>query len=41
VRNGYLYLAKNKRFRIMDGTQSVETIHKNILREIELLEKGK
>lgn len=41
VRNGYLYLAKDKRFRIMDGTQPIETIHKNILREIELLEKGK
>jgi dTMP kinase len=39
VRNGYLYLAKDKRFRKIDGMQSVESIHKEILKEIELLEK--
>jgi len=39
VRNGYLYLSKDKRFRKLDGTQSVQEIHKQIIREIELLEK--
>lgn len=39
VRNGYLFLSKDKRFRKIDGMQSVESIHKEILKEIELLEK--
>lgn len=39
VRNGYLTLAKNeKRFRVIDGTQSIETIHKLIIHYIEELE---
>lgn len=39
VRNGYLTLAKKeKRFRIVDGTQSIETIHKLIINYIEELE---
>jgi dTMP kinase len=40
VRNGYLTIAKNeKRFRIIDGTKSIEEINKNIIEEIALLEK--
>lgn len=40
VRNGYLTLAKNeKRFRIIDGTKSIEEIHKLIINYIEELEK--
>ncbi|MFZ0454648.1 MAG: dTMP kinase [Ignavibacteriaceae bacterium] len=39
VRNGYLEISKTeKRFRIMDGRKSIEEIHKNIIREIILLE---
>lgn len=39
VRNGYLTLAKKeKRFRVVDGTQSIETIHKLIINYIEELE---
>lgn len=39
VRNGYLALAKKeKRFRVIDGTQSIETIHKLIINYIEELE---
>ncbi|MCL6494150.1 MAG: dTMP kinase [Ignavibacterium sp.] len=39
VRNGYLTLAKNeKRFRVIDGTQSIENIHKLIINYIEELE---
>lgn len=39
VRNGYLTLAKNeKRFRVIDGTQSIEGIHKLIVNYIEELE---
>ncbi len=39
VRNGYLELAKNEnRFRILDGTESIEDIHKKIIYEIKLLE---
>ncbi|MGQ9644079.1 MAG: dTMP kinase [Ignavibacterium sp.] len=39
VRNGYLTLAKNeKRFRVIDGTQSIETIHHLIINYIEELE---
>jgi dTMP kinase len=39
VRNGYLYLSKDKRFRKLDGTQSIQEIHQQIVNEIELLEK--
>lgn len=39
VRNGYLYLSKDKRFRKIDGTQPIETIHKQITTEINKLEK--
>ena len=39
VRNGYLFLSKDKRFRRMDGTLSVQEIHQKIIKEIELLEK--
>lgn len=39
VRNGYLYLSKDKRFRKLDGTQSIQEIHQQIINEIELLEK--
>jgi dTMP kinase len=40
VRNGYLTIAKNeKRFRVIDGTRSIEEINKNIIKEINLLEK--
>jgi dTMP kinase len=40
VRNGYLTIAKNeKRFRVIDGTKSIENINKNIIEEINLLEK--
>ncbi len=39
VRNGYLELAKNeKRFRVLDGTATIEDIHKKIIYEIKLLE---
>ncbi|MEP0860096.1 MAG: dTMP kinase [Ignavibacterium sp.] len=41
VRNGYLTLAKNeKRFRIIDGTKSIEEIHKIIINYIEELERS-
>jgi dTMP kinase len=39
VRNGYLYLSKDKRFRKIDGMQPIQEMHKQIIREIELLEK--
>lgn len=39
VRNGYLYLSKDKRFRKIDGTQSIQVIHYQIIKEIDLLEK--
>ncbi|MEJ2616103.1 MAG: dTMP kinase [Ignavibacteriaceae bacterium] len=39
VRNGYLEISKKgKRFRIMDGSKSIEEIHNNIIREIILFE---
>ena len=41
VRNGYLYLSKDKRFRKLDGTLPVQVIHQYIVNEIELLEKRK
>lgn len=40
VRNGYLYIAnQEKRFRIIDGKEKIEDIHKKIVNEIALLEK--
>ncbi len=39
VRNGYLFLSKDKRFRRIAGTQSIHKIHQQIINEIELLEK--
>ena len=40
VRNGYLELAKNEsRFRILNGTDSVEKIQKKIINEIEKIEQ--
>lgn len=39
VRNGYLTLAeKDKRFKVIDGTQSIETIHRIIINFIEEFE---
>jgi len=38
VRNGYLFLSQDKRFRRIDGMQSILEIHKQIVNEIELLE---
>ncbi len=41
VRNGYSLLSeKEKRFRLIDGTKSIEAIHKLIIDEIVKLEKG-
>lgn len=41
VRKGYYFLTeKEKRFRLIDGTKSVEDIHKKIIDEIMKLEKG-
>ena len=41
VREGYLYLAKKeKRFRMIDGTASIENIHSKIIKEIELKERN-
>lgn len=40
VRNGYLTISKKeKRFRVIDGTQSIKTIHKLIINYIEELER--
>ncbi len=40
VRNGYLELAKNEnRFRILNGTDSVENIQEKIINEIEKIEQ--
>ena len=40
VREGYLFLAKKeKRFRIINGIDKIEVIHKSIVKEIALLEK--
>ena len=40
VRNGYLSIANNeKRFRIIDGTKTIEEINKKIIEEINLIEK--
>jgi len=42
VREGYLYLSKQeKRFRVVDGTQSIENINKQIIDEIKSLEGNK
>lgn len=42
VREGYLYLSeKEKRFKRIDGSDTIENIHKNIISEIELYEKSK
>ena len=41
VRNGYLFLSKDKRFRKIDGMRSIQEIHQEIIKEIELLEKRK
>jgi dTMP kinase len=40
VRKGYLNLAEsNKRFKVIDGTKSIEKIHKKIISEITLSDK--
>lgn len=40
VRNGYFELAKNeKRFRILNGTDSIDKIHENIINEIDKIEQ--
>lgn len=42
VREGYLYLSKQeKRFRVIDGTQSIENINKQIIDEIKSFEGNK
>ena len=41
VRNGYLYLSKDKRFRKVDGTLPIQEVHQKIINEIELFEKRK
>lgn len=42
VREGYLYLSKQeKRFRVIDGSQSIENINKQIIDEIKSLEGNK
>jgi dTMP kinase len=39
VREGYLYLAKKeKRFRVIDGTQNIKQIHEQIINEIKSIE---
>jgi len=39
VRKGYLYLAeKEKRFRVIDGTQNIKQINEQIINEIKSLE---
>lgn len=41
VRSGYLTLAKNeKRFRVIDGTKTIEEIHKIIINYVEELEQS-
>jgi dTMP kinase len=40
VRAGYIFIAdQNERMKVIDGKKSIETIHKDILEEISLLEK--
>jgi dTMP kinase len=42
VKNGYLQIAKSeKRFRVLDGTQSIETVSNQIINEITKYEEGK
>ncbi len=42
VREGYHYIAnKEKRFKIIDGSDTIENVHKKIISEIELYEKNK
>jgi dTMP kinase len=42
VRNGYLELSKKeKRFRVINGTEHIEIIHQKIVKEINLLERAK
>lgn len=42
VRKGYLEIARNEeRFRVLNGLNSIEEIHEEILKEIENYEKGK
>jgi dTMP kinase len=42
VRQGYIYLSKKeKRFRVIDGNQSIEHINKQIIDEIKILEGNK
>ncbi len=41
VRNGYLEKARSeKRFKIIDGTQSIQNIHNHIISEFEIMDKG-
>ena len=40
VRNGYLEIAKNEeRFKVIDGTQTIETIQNQIISELELADR--
>ncbi len=40
VRNGYLETAKNEsRFKVIEGTQSIQNIHNHIISEFELIDK--
>ena len=40
VRNGYLEIArKEERFKVIDGTQTIETIQNQIISEIELIDR--
>lgn len=40
VRNGYLQIAEQEsRFRVINGMRPIETIHKNIVNEIEIYER--
>ena len=40
VRNGYLETARNEsRFKVIDGTQSIQNIHNHIISEFELIDK--
>lgn len=41
VRNGYLFLAEDKRFRTLNGMMPIAEIHNQIIKELELLEGKK
>jgi dTMP kinase len=42
VRGGYLELStKEKRFRVLDGTEKIEVIHQKIINEVNILESAK